>query len=232
MKSGRVIFRHILCKNSLALGSFCSLAGALVLIKSAVCIPMIRALLLWSWEVLPASRNVSVCLSHGSQGLGGKVLCIRIFVSGSDLTKVNQILNKHQVLAGLRPSEQGKSYIAHKATDSHPLDAPLHITVQRSCESLQSRLTPMESLLNPPCPPTAETTAGSGMSPKLQIQSALGTYLLATPLYPEKQCAERFCKPLLENVQRGKYRRRERMSWHQAATNTHLGYLPLRTGCL
>lgn len=73
MKSGRVIFRHILCKNSLALGSFCSLAGALVLVKSAVCIRMVRALLLWSWEVLPASRNVSVCLSHGSQGLGGKV---------------------------------------------------------------------------------------------------------------------------------------------------------------
>lgn len=134
----------------------------------------------------------------------------KIFVSGSDSTKVNQILSKHQVLGGLRPSEHHKSYIAHRATDGRHLDAPLCTPVQQSFESFQSRLTPTELLLSPPCPPTTETTAGSGMSPKLQIQSALGTYLLATPLYPEKQCAERFCNPLLENVQRGKYRRRER----------------------
>lgn len=84
--------------------------------------------------------------------LEGRVLCIRIFVSGSDSTKVNHILNKHQVLAGLGPSEHRKSYIAHRVTDGHCLDAPLCTAVQRSCGSFQSRLAPMELLLSPPCP--------------------------------------------------------------------------------
>lgn len=143
--------------------------------------------------------------------LEGRVLCIRIFVSGSDSTKVNQILNKHQVLAGLGPSEHCKSYIAHRATDGHRLDAPLCTAVQRSCGSFQSRLTPMELLLSPLCPlPQQNQQQVLECPPKLQIQLALGTYLLATPLYPEKQHAEHFCNPLLEKVQRGKYRRRER----------------------
>lgn len=41
------------------------------------------------------------------------------------------------------------------------------------------------------------------MSPRLQIHSTLGIYLLATPLHPGKQYSELFCNPLLEKTAKG-----------------------------